>query len=107
VWFHQDSDVVCGPCRTRFENAHRTILRELLYQYHPWSGRRVCVHEAIEKADGVIFRCTLSSSQADRGLEVPAWMFDRTVCPDQPPLMEAPCVSMGALAKVRRRFGKP
>jgi hypothetical protein len=56
------------------------------------------VHEAIEKADGVVFRCTLSGSEADRGLEIPAWMFDRTFCPDQPPLMEAPFVSMGALA---------
>ncbi len=56
------------------------------------------MHEAIEKADGVVFRCTLSGSEADRGLEIPAWMFDRTVCPDQPPLMEAPFVSMGALA---------
>ena len=90
----QGFDVVCGRCTTRFENAHRTILRELLYRYHPWSGRRVCVHGAIEKADGVVFRCTLSGSEADRGLEIPAWMFDRTVCPDQ----EAPFVSMGALA---------
>jgi hypothetical protein len=56
------------------------------------------VHEAIEKADGVVFRCTLSGSVVDRGLEIPAWMFDRTVCPDQPPLMEAPFVNMGALA---------
>ena len=87
-----------GHYTTRFENAHRTILRELLYRYHPWFGRHVCVHEAIEKADGVVFRCTLSGSEADRGLEIPAWMFDRTVCPDQPPLMEAPFVSMGALA---------
>jgi hypothetical protein len=30
----------------------------------------------------VVFRCTLDGSQADRGLEVPAWMFDRTACPD-------------------------
>jgi hypothetical protein len=55
------------------------------------------VHEAIEKADGFVFRCTLSGSEADRGPEVPAWMFDRPVCPDQPPLMEAPFVSVGAL----------
>ena len=30
----------------------------------------------------VVFRCTLDGSQADRWLEVPAWMFDRTACPD-------------------------
>jgi hypothetical protein len=60
------------------------------------------VHESIEKADGVVFRCTLSGSEADRGLEIPAWMFDRTVCADQPPLMEVPFVSMGALASLSR-----
>jgi hypothetical protein len=37
----------------------------------------VAIHEAIEKADGVVFRCTLSGSDADRWLEVPAWMFER------------------------------
>jgi hypothetical protein len=26
------------------------------------------------------FRCSLSGSDADRWLEVPAWMFDRSVC---------------------------
>jgi hypothetical protein len=90
--------VVGADCTTRFENAHRIIVRELLYQYHPWSGRSVSVHEVIEKTDGVVFRCTLSGSEADRGLEIPAWMFDRTVCPDQPPLIDAPFVSVGALA---------
>ncbi|WP_247456185.1 hypothetical protein, partial [Bradyrhizobium sp. 166] len=41
-----------------------------------------CVHGAIDKADDVVFRCTLDGSQADRWLEVPAWMFDRTACHD-------------------------
>jgi hypothetical protein len=39
---------------------------------HPWFGAQVAVHEAIEKANGVVFRCTLSGSGADRWLEVPA-----------------------------------
>jgi hypothetical protein len=30
---------------------------------------RVAIHEAIEKADGIVFRCTLSGSAADRWLE--------------------------------------
>jgi hypothetical protein len=41
---------------------------------------RVAIHEAIDKADGVVFRCSLSGSGADRWLEVPAWMFDRARC---------------------------
>ena len=47
---------------------------------HPWFARWVAVHEAIDKSDGVVFRCSLSGSDADRWLEVPAWMFDRSAC---------------------------
>jgi hypothetical protein len=39
----------------------------------------VAIREAVEKADGVVFRRMLSDSVADRGLELPAWMFDRAV----------------------------
>lgn len=36
-------------CKTRFRNAHRTVCRELLYQLHPWLGRTVFIHGAIDK----------------------------------------------------------
>jgi len=84
-------------CTTRFENAHRTVLREVRYRHHPWFGRRVCVHRTVNKAD-VVFRCTLDGSQADRWLEVPAWMFDRTACPSAELLTAQPFVSIEALA---------
>ena len=72
---------VDGPCcTTRLENTHGTELRELLYPWHPWFGLRVAVHEAIDKSDGVVFRCSLTASDADRWLEIPSWMFDRTAC---------------------------
>jgi hypothetical protein len=67
-------------CTTRFENAHRTVLCEVLYRHHPWFGRRVCIHGAVDRDGFVVFRCTLEESRADRALEVPAWMFDRTAC---------------------------
>ena len=90
---------VAGPrCTTRFENAHRTVLREVLYRHHPWFGRRVCIHGAVDKADQVVFRCTLEESQADRWLEVPAWMFDRTACHDAGLLTAQPFVTIEALA---------
>jgi hypothetical protein len=85
-------------CTTRFENAHKTVLREVLYWHHPWFGRRVCIHGAVDKDGFVVFRCTLEESQADRGLEVPAWMFDRTACPDPELLAAQPYVSIEALA---------
>jgi hypothetical protein len=83
---------------TRFENAHGTVLRELLYPWHPWFELQVAIHEAIEKADGVVFRCTLSGSDADRWLEVPAWMFERAACPDHDQLTAAPFIDMIALS---------
>jgi hypothetical protein len=83
---------------TRFENAHRTVLREVLYRHHPWFGRRVCIHGTVDKAGYVFFRCTLEESQADRWLEVPAWMFDRTAYPDPGLLAAQPHVSIEALA---------
>src|SRR5260221_12121154 len=85
-------------CTTRFENAHRTVLREVLYRHHPWFGRRVCIHGTVDKAGYVVFRCTLEGSQADRWLEVPAWMFDRTAYPDPGLLAAQPYVSIEALA---------
>jgi hypothetical protein len=59
---------------------------------------RVAIHETIDKADGVVFRCTLSGSAADRWLEVPAWMFDRARCLDPSRLTASPFVSMDALS---------
>jgi len=67
-------------CTTKLENTHVTEFRELLYPWHPWFGLQVGVHEAIEKSDGIVFRCNLSGSKALRWLEIPAWMFDRTAC---------------------------
>jgi hypothetical protein len=58
----------------------------------------VAIHEVVDKVDGVIFRCTLNGSAADRWLEVPAWMFDRASCLDQPRLTASPFVSMDALS---------
>src|SRR5262249_45961676 len=92
------ASVVVHRCTTRFENAHRTVLRKVLYRYHPWCGRRVCIHGAVDKDGFVVFRCTLEESHVDRFLEVPAWMFDRTACPDRGLLAAQPYVSIEALA---------
>lgn len=56
------------------------------------------LHEAIDKVDGVVFRCIPSGDHADRWLEIPAWMFDRAACPDPSRLVTAPFVSMSALS---------
>src|SRR5258708_34301070 len=59
VSFRQGSNADAGHCTRGFENAHRTILRELLYPWHPWFGKLVAIHEPIDKEGGVIFPGTL------------------------------------------------
>ena len=59
-------DAGAADCTTSFENAHGTMFRELLYLWHPWFARRVAVHEAIGKSKSLVFRCTLSGSDASR-----------------------------------------
>ena len=99
------SSAVALHCTTRFENAHRTVLREVLYRHHPWFGLRVHVHGAVVKADDVVFRCTLDGSRTDRWLELPAWMFDRTACADDQLLTARPFVSVDALAALSALLG--
>jgi len=84
--------------RTKFENAHGTVLRELLYPWHPWFELQVAIHEALEKPDGLVFRCTVSGSDADRWLEVPAWMFERAAWPDHVQLTATPFIDTTTLS---------
>jgi hypothetical protein len=72
------------------DSAEEPVLRKKLRRM------RVAIHGAVDKADGVVFCCTLSGSGADRWLEVPAWMFDRERCLDSPRLSASPFVSMNA-----------
>jgi hypothetical protein len=65
-----------------------------------WFARRVAVHEAIGKSKDLVFRCTLSGSDVGRSVEIPAWMFDRTVCAVAR-LTAAPYVSAAALSALR------
>jgi hypothetical protein len=74
------------------------MLRELLYPWHPWFALQVSIHAAIEKFDGVVFRCTVSGSDLDRWLEVPAWMFERAACRGHSQLTSPPHIDVTALS---------
>src|SRR5215471_14169247 len=93
-------DVDGADYTTAFKNAHGTIFRELLYPWHPWFAHRIAVHEAIGKSNDLVFRCTLTGSDAGRSVEIPAWMFDRSVCAAVR-LTAAPYVSAAALSALR------
>src|SRR3954468_23539272 len=100
-----------GPCcTTRVENAHGTVVREVLYRWHPWFGLDVHVHAASTKSDGAYFRCTLNGADGARWRELPAWMFDRAACLGPCMLVAEPFVSMAALSALSRlldAMGRP
>ena len=79
MWCRQGSNEVGGDCTTRRQNAHRTEERKVLYLWHPWAGCIVRIHEVIEKVAGDLARCSHDGA-ADRLLELPIWMFDRSAC---------------------------
>src|SRR4051812_46269101 len=83
-----------GPgCRTGRQNTHGIEEREVAYPWHPWAGRIVCIHEVTRKVGAEIFRYSLSDDPSVRCLELPGWMFDRTVCAPLR-LAEAPVAAM-------------
>ena len=51
----------------------------------------------IERAGSIVFHCTLDGSDAARWLEIPAWMFDRALCPHEPYLTPEPFAGVEAL----------
>src|SRR6202012_5034927 len=91
------TNCAAGACCTRRRrNAHGTEVREVLYAWHPWSGRQVHVHEAVERIGVEVFRCSSTGSMSDRLLEIPVWMFDRTICA-RVRTGDTPQASIGAL----------
>ena len=55
-------------CTTQSQNTHGTDECEVLYPWHPWTGRAVHVHDVIAKAGWAAFRCSLSGISSDRRL---------------------------------------
>lgn len=97
-------------CTTRRQNAHGNgFERELHYPWHPWTGRRVFVHEVIDKNEAAVLRCSLSGQSLHRWLEIPAWMFDGVVSASWR-ITTAPhldLAALGALASLLRDTGYP
>src|SRR5438309_9872573 len=73
-------DVVDDSCTRRRDNAHKIEELEVLYQWHPWFGRVVHVHEVIEQRAGGVLHCSADGDASRRWLELPQWMFDRAAC---------------------------
>lgn len=73
-------DAASSCCTTQLPNAHNTGERRILYEYHPWVGRDVCIDRVVEKSGIRVARCSLAGDAPILPLEVPLWMFDRLAC---------------------------
>src|SRR5215471_10666262 len=87
-------------CTRRRDNAHKIEELEVLYQWHPWFGRVVHVHEVIEQRAGGVFRCSRDGDASRRWLELPQWMFDRAACLAIR-MAASPCVDTAALITLK------
>jgi hypothetical protein len=70
-------------CRTLRHNTHSTRAGDetvVVYAWHPWAGRSVCIHDVIERATGAAARCSLAGVAAARVQELPVWMLDTAAC---------------------------
>lgn len=93
-------------CTTERQNTHGTEVHELLYPWHPWSGRLIHIHQVLDKGIAV-FRCSLTSDAADRWLEIPVWMFDRIASAHwrTMPVPHVELASLRALARILEEAG--
>ena len=53
---------------------------EVVYPWHPWVGRTVCVHEVVERGAIASARSTACRGQPVRLRELPLWMLDAAGC---------------------------
>ena len=67
-------------CTKQRDSAHRIEELKVLYPWHPWFGRIVHIHDAIEQRAGGVLHCSLDGDASRRWLELPKWMFDRATC---------------------------
>ena len=79
-----------GDTRSQ-SNTHIIESEEVRYPWHPWYGRRVWIHEDLDKNGEGIRRCRSENDLRARPLELPAWMFDEERCR---------CMQIGSVARV-------
>ncbi len=71
---------VAASCTSRQRNTHSTESKEVCYPWRPWYGQCALIHESLVKSDKAVFRCSAELDGFPSALEVPQWMFDRSLC---------------------------
>lgn len=71
------------------------------YSWHPWSGRTVQLVKAFERGRERRFRVDLIEETKTKRMDVPAWMFDRSICSILTTIPGEPYVPYGTLHSLR------
>jgi hypothetical protein len=71
---------VVPSCTTVVHDTHKTVFREVQYRWHPWHGQRVLVQSEARRSSGAVLRCVREDLNSSPALEIPAWMFDSSIC---------------------------
>ena len=95
---YPDGCVHC--CTTQRPNTHNTSYGRVLYEFHPWCGRDVCIERVLSRAGISVARCRLTDGARSLPLELPLWMFDRQACASIRPT-EEPVADLFALRALR------
>jgi hypothetical protein len=70
-------------------------------RWHAWFGRRVCVHEVLERQGAAHARRTLDDAPQARSQEPPLWMLDAATCEPvrgvESPVASAPLMRLAGM----------
>ena len=87
-------------CTTQRPNTHNMSYQRVLYEFHPWCGRDVCIERVLSRAGISVARCRLIDEERSLPLELPLWMFDRHAYSSIRP-SEEPVADLSALRALR------
>ena len=79
----QGSNAVCVHFTIPLHKSHSIAGHgdvRVCYEWHPWFGRPILLHEVIERSAGAVARCSLAEAPAVRVQEIPRWMLDAPAC---------------------------
>ena len=93
---NRGSNADARHCAKRRDNAYKIEELEVFYQWHPWFGRVIHIHEVIEQRAGGVLHCSLDGDGSRRWLELPKWMFRPRDMPGDPPGGLTACRYCGA-----------
>jgi hypothetical protein len=93
-------DAVCRSHTTPRQTEHNTELI-VYYGWHPWAGQIVQFVATVDRRPELHLRVDRVVGSKSKRMDIPAWMFDRTVCAAMVRLDGTPCVPFLALCSLK------